>query len=191
MPLDDGEASASTTELVGSHPSVTAIAAQIAERAAGNPFFVQEIVRDLAERGVLDGNRGAYVCHRDIGDVGVPATVQAAIAARIDRLDAAAKISLNAASVIGLRCSEDLLTCVLGEADASGARGAALSGSVEAELLDQVMFTPRAEYAFHHPLTRHCSLRVAILNQTVPTCIDAWPSRSNNATRLRPTRTPH
>jgi hypothetical protein len=131
-----------TTELVGSHPSVTAVAAQIAERAAGNPFFVQEIVRDLAERGVLDGNRGAYVCHRDIGDVGVPATVQAAIAARIDRLDAAAKRTLNAASVIGLRCSEDLLTCVLGEADAGGAHGAALSGLVGAELLDQVMFTP-------------------------------------------------
>jgi hypothetical protein len=154
VPLDGGEASALTTELVGSHPSVTAVAAQIAERAAGNPFFVQEIVRDLAERGVLDGNRGAYVCHRDIGDVGVPATVQAAIAARIDRLDAAAKRTLNAASVIGLRCSEDLLTCVLGEADAGGAHGAALSGLVGAELLDQVMFTPRAEYAFHHPLTR-------------------------------------
>jgi predicted ATPase len=161
VPLDGGEASALTTELVGSHPSVTAVAAQIAERAAGNPFFVQEIVRDLAERGVLDGNRGAYVCHRDIGDVGVPATVQAAIAARIDRLDAAAKRTLNAASVIGLRCSEDLLTCVLGEADAGGAHGAALSGLVGAELLDQVMFTPPRRICLLPPPYPHRGLRVA------------------------------
>ncbi len=59
----------------------------IAKRAAGNPFFAGEIVRDLAERGVLNGQRGAYVCDSELTDVSVPATLQAAIAARIDRLD--------------------------------------------------------------------------------------------------------
>ncbi len=66
----------------------------IAERAAGNPFFAEEIVRDLAERGVLRGNRGAYVSTADVGEVSVPATLQATIAARIDRLDPAAKRTL-------------------------------------------------------------------------------------------------
>ena len=59
----------------------------IAERAAGNPFFAEEIVRELAERGVLRGNRGAYVSTAEVAEVSVPATLQATIAARIDRLE--------------------------------------------------------------------------------------------------------
>ena len=54
------EAAALIAELLGPDPSVAGLAAQIAERAAGNPFFAEEIVRDLAERGVLHGERGAY-----------------------------------------------------------------------------------------------------------------------------------
>ena len=62
----------------------------IAERAAGNPFFAEEIVRDLAERRVLRGNRSAYESTADAAEVSVPATLQSTIAARIDRLDPAA-----------------------------------------------------------------------------------------------------
>ena len=82
----------------------------IAERAAGNPFFAQEITRELAERGVLVGERGGYTCRTDVAEVSVPATLQATIAARIDRLDPAAKHTLAAAAVIGSRFSSDLLT---------------------------------------------------------------------------------
>ena len=71
----------------------------IVERAAGNPFFVEEMVRELAERGVLRGNHGAYVSTVGAAEVSVPATVQATIAARIDRLDPAAKRTLSAAAV--------------------------------------------------------------------------------------------
>ena len=81
----------------------------IAERAAGNPFFAEEIVRDLAERGVLRGNRSAYVSTADAAEVSVPATLQATIAARIDRLDPTAKRTLSAAAVIGSRFSRGLL----------------------------------------------------------------------------------
>ena len=59
---------------------------RIAERAAGNPFFAEEMVRDLAERGVLRGARRLRVSTPDVAEVSVPATVQAAIGARIDRL---------------------------------------------------------------------------------------------------------
>ena len=81
----------------------------IAERAAGNPFFVEEMVRELADRGVLRGNRAAYVSTADAGEVSVPATLQATIAARIDRLDSAAKRTLSAAAVIGSRFSQGVL----------------------------------------------------------------------------------
>jgi predicted ATPase len=88
------------------------LAAIIAERAAGNPFFVEEMVRELAQRGVLAGERGGYVCDTNVAKVSVPATVQAAIEARIDRLSAAAKRILNAASVIGARFDAQLLTAL-------------------------------------------------------------------------------
>ena len=92
-------------ELLGPDPSVGEIGEIIAERAAGNPFFAEEIARELAERGVLVGQRGGYACHTDVADVSVPATLQAAIAARIDRLSPAAKHTLAAAAVIGSRFS--------------------------------------------------------------------------------------
>src|SRR5271165_2894187 len=71
-PLSDSETAALVTELLGPHSSVGGLATMIAERAAGNPFFVEEMVRELADRGVLRGNRGAYVSTADAGEVGVP-----------------------------------------------------------------------------------------------------------------------
>ncbi|PRC50268.1 hypothetical protein C6A85_70355, partial [Mycobacterium sp. ITM-2017-0098] len=97
-------------ELMGSDPSVGKLARAIAERAAGNPFFVEEMVRELVERGVLAGERGGYTCHADVADVNVPATVAAAIDARIDRLSGSARRTLSAASVIGARFEGELLS---------------------------------------------------------------------------------
>jgi class 3 adenylate cyclase len=145
-PLEDSQIAALASELLGPHPSVAGVAGIIAKRAAGNPFFAGEIVRDLAERGVLDGQRGAYVCHGQLADVSVPATLQAAIAARIDRLDPLAKRTLCAAAVIGSGFSPDLLAALQIEP--------VLDDLVRAELIDQIVFTPRAEYAFRHPLIR-------------------------------------
>ncbi|MGH3561693.1 MAG: AAA family ATPase, partial [Mycobacterium sp.] len=80
-PLNGAQSATLAAELIGSHSSVAALSAQVAERAAGNPFFAEELVRDLAERGVLAGGRGQYVCHDDDLGATVPATVQATIAA--------------------------------------------------------------------------------------------------------------
>ena len=66
-------------------------------------------MRDLAERGVLDGRLGAYGCRADVAEISVPATLQATIAARIDRLEPPAKRTLCAAAVIWMRFDTDLL----------------------------------------------------------------------------------
>jgi class 3 adenylate cyclase len=145
-PLGDSDTAALLAELVGSDPSVGELAAIIAERAAGNPFFAEEMVRELVQRGVLTGERGRYIRRTDITDVAVPATVQAAIAARIDRLDRRAKQTLNAASVIGARFGQQLLTAL--EIDQ------VVDELLKAEFIDQVRFTPGAEYTFRHPLIR-------------------------------------
>jgi class 3 adenylate cyclase len=145
-PLRDSETSALIGELLGSDPSVGEVTALIAERAAGNPFFAEEMVRDLAERDVLDGDHGSYVCRADVAEISVPATLQAVIAARIDRLDAWAKRTLNAAAVIGSHFGTSLLITL--------GIDPAIDELVRAELVDQVRVTPLAEYAFRHPLIR-------------------------------------
>jgi len=145
-PLSDSETAALVSELLGPDPSNGALGKTIAERAAGNPFFAEEIVWDLAERGVLQGQTGAYVSTADVSEAKVPATLQATIAARIDRLDPNAKRTLSGAAVIGSRFDLDLLT-VLGIEPL-------VADLVAAQFIDQVRFTRQHEYVFHHPLIR-------------------------------------
>jgi class 3 adenylate cyclase len=145
-PLSDSETAALVSHLLGPHPSVAGLATMIADRAAGNPFFAEEIVRELGERGVLRGNRGTYISMADVAEVSMPATVQATIAARIDRLNPQAKRTLGAAAVIGAKFSRDLLETLGIEL--------IVDDLVGAELIDQVRFTGQPEYVFHHPLIR-------------------------------------
>ena len=145
-PLSDPETATLVHELLGPEPSVAGVTALIVERAAGNPFFAEEIVRELAERGVLHGTRSGYVSTADVAEVSMPATVQATIAARIDRLDPAAKRTLSAAAVIGSGFSRDLLENLGIEP--------VLDDLVAAQFVDQIAFTVDPGYVFHHPLIR-------------------------------------
>ena len=145
-PLSDSETAALVSELLGPDPSVGGLGQTIVERAAGNPFFAEEIVRELADRGVLRGERGAYISTTEGGDISVPATLQATIAARIDRLPPEAKRTLSAAAVIGLRFNLDLLTQLGVEL--------VVADLAAAQFIDQVTFTRQPEYVFHHPLIR-------------------------------------
>ncbi|WP_235676008.1 adenylate/guanylate cyclase domain-containing protein [Mycolicibacter arupensis] len=145
-PLDDSDITSLMGQLLGPHPSVTELAAIIAGRAAGNPFFAEEMVRELAQRGTLTGEHGRYLCHSAATDVTVPATVQATIEARIDKLPGRAKRTLSAAAVIGARFDARLLPALGVDPD--------LDDLLHAELIDQARFAPGAEYAFRHPLIR-------------------------------------
>jgi adenylate cyclase len=145
-PLSDPETAALVAELLGPDPSVGALGHKITERAAGNPFFAEEIVRELSQRGVLLGQTGAYLSMAEVGEVSVPVTLQATIAARIDRLDPKAKRTLSAAAVLGARFTLDLLIALGVEA--------VVDDLLAAQLIDQVRFTRQPEYVFHHPLIR-------------------------------------
>ena len=145
-PLSDSETSGLVSELLGPDPSNGALSQRIAKRAAGNPFFAEEIVRELAGRGVLRGEPGAYLSASEVGDVSVPLTLQAAIAARIDRLDPRAKRTLSAAAVLGARFDSDRLAALGVEA--------VVDDLLAAQLIDQVRFARQPEYVFHHPSIR-------------------------------------
>lgn len=145
-PLSDSETAGLVSQLLGAHPSVGELATIITERAAGNPFFAEEIVRELADRGVLQGNSGAYISTTEGAAVRVPPTLQATIAARIDRLGVRAKRTLSAAAVIGSNFNRDLLETLGIEP--------VLEELVSAQLINQVGPSRQPEYVFYHPLIR-------------------------------------
>ncbi|GAB3029213.1 cyclase [Mycobacterium bourgelatii] len=144
--LGDSDTAALILELLGPDPSVSELSTVIAERAAGNPFFVEEMVRELVQRGVFDGEHGGYICRTDVAEVTVPVTVEAAIEARLDRLSTTAKRTLNAASVVGARFEAGLLAAL--------GIDPMFHELLTAELIDQVQFGPNPEFAFRHPLIR-------------------------------------
>jgi adenylate cyclase len=149
QPLTDSMAVRLVGQILGDDPSLAHLAERIAVAAVGNPFFIEEIVRDLAGTGVLSGNRGGYRQMGDVDEIAVPATVQAVLAARIDRLPAETKSILNAAAVIGTHFDVDTLHALLPETES-----ARMAELVSAELIDQTEFVPQQRYCFHHPLVR-------------------------------------
>ena len=144
------------TDLLGADPSLAALVAPIHARTGGNPFFTEEVAQSLIESGHLQGSRGAYRLTSSIERLEVPATVQAVLAARIDRLAEREKRLLQVASVIGKDFPEPLLAAVA-ELPIEQMR-AALAALHRAEFIHEQAIYPVTEYAFKHPLTQEVAL---------------------------------
>jgi class 3 adenylate cyclase len=162
-PLEAAATGSLIAELLGPDPSVVALAEHLAQRSGGNPFFAEEVVLALAESGTLAGAAGRYRLVGSVEDVSVPASVQAIIAARIDRLEEREKTVVQAASVIGKTFSEDVLGEVLGMSapDLAGAL-ARLTG---AGFIYERELYPTAEYGFKHPLSQEVAYRSQLSDQ--------------------------
>ena len=137
--------------LLGSDVTLGDLKRALVERTQGNPFFLEESVRHLAETDVLAGEPGAYRVERHEVRIEVPVTVQGVLAARIDRLLPDDKRLLQAASVVGkdvpLRALE-----AIAEIQGSELRRA-LGRLQRAELLLKVRTDPESLYTFRHALT--------------------------------------
>ena len=143
-------------DLLGADASLKPLATALHGRTRGNPFFTEEIVQSLIEAGSLQGTRGAYRLVTSIDRLEVPATVQAVLAARIDRLPEQEKRLLQVASVIGKDFPESLLVTV---ADLSNDEvKASLTALDRAEFVYQQAIYPTVEYTFKHPLTQEVAL---------------------------------
>jgi adenylate cyclase len=154
-------------DLAGEDPSLDGLDEPIHERTAGNPFFIEEIVRELAESGYFQGERGAYRLAKPIEGAGVPVTVQAVLAARIDRLDPGAKQLLQVASVLGKEVSEEALAMSAG-LDAETMEQA-LRALIEAGFLYEAEIYPQRLFAFRHPLTREVTYGTQLAEQRART----------------------
>jgi len=137
--------------LLGSDPPLGPVKQLLLRQTERNPFFLEESVRTLVERGALAGSPGAYRLTRSLDSVRVPSTVQAVLAARIDRLGTDDKRLLQTAAVIGkdvplaiLQTVSELPEAVLRER---------LGNLQSAEFVYEARLFPDPEYTFKHALT--------------------------------------
>ena len=150
-PLGPGIAADLLDALLGLAPELTPVKRVLAERTGGNPFFLEESVRDLVQGGVLSGERGRYRLDRPVTGIHVPSTVRSVLEARIDRLATEDKRVLHCAAVIGEQVPSGLLEAVT-ELPGEETR-AALRRLRDAEFLEEQALFPEPAYAFRHSLT--------------------------------------
>ena len=150
-PLLPESADALLRALLGADPSTAPLPPLLIARTEGNPLFLEETVRTLVETGALVGEPGAYRLDRPAATIQMPATVQAILAARIDRLRPELKRLLQAAAVVGKDVPVALLTAVAEMGN--DILHPALGELQTAELLYEARLFPDLEYTFKHALT--------------------------------------
>jgi class 3 adenylate cyclase/tetratricopeptide (TPR) repeat protein len=161
-PLSAEQAAILVQEHFGADSSLALLSRNIVERAQGNPFFLEELINTLVERGDFEGEEGAYKLKGGIDTIPLPPTVQAVIAARIDRLQENAKQVLEIASVVGREISLSILEVV--SRLPLGDLLEALQTLKHAELLCDVAPFKQRLLAFRHPLIQEVSYRSLLLD---------------------------
>jgi class 3 adenylate cyclase/tetratricopeptide (TPR) repeat protein len=154
-PLPQDGAAALLDDLLGLGAPLAPLKGYLVERTEGNPLFLEEMVRALIETKVVSGERGAYRLEQPLESIRVPGTVNAVLAARIDRLSSPDKRLLQCAAVIGRHVPLVLLTAIADQDERSMAES--LARLQTAELLYETSLPPDAQYTFKHGLTQEVS----------------------------------
>ena len=162
-PLPPASAEAFLAALLGDDPSLAPLTPLLIARTEGNPFFLEESVRTLVETGVLVGTPGAYRLVQPLQGMQMPATVQAVLAARIDRLPPEDKRLLQTAAVIGTDVPFALLRAIADVPEAALHRG--LAHLQAAEFLYETRLFPEPEYTFKHALTHEVAYGSLLLER--------------------------
>jgi class 3 adenylate cyclase/tetratricopeptide (TPR) repeat protein len=162
-PLPPASADAFLQALLGNDPSLELLKPLLIERTGGNPFFLEESVRTLVETGMLIGAPGAYRLAQPLASLQMPATVQAVLAARIDRLPPEEKHVLQTASVIGTEVPLPLLQAMAELPEAALHRS--LAHLQAAEFLYETRLFPEREFTFKHALTHEVAYGSLLLER--------------------------
>ena len=153
-PLPAGESERLVENLLELADLPPGIRARILDQSEGNPFFVEEIIRSLIEQGALRREGERWVSAGDVSRLAMPATLRGLIAARIDRLPAPAKATLQRASVIGRFVGYPVLRALhAGESELDRS----LAHLLRAELLREWAHAPERQYLFKHALTQEAA----------------------------------
>ena len=150
-PLQHSACSVLLQALLGAERIGEELVGRLHERTGGNPFFLEQVAHSLREEGALVTAGGEAVLARDLESLRLPATVQAVIRARLDRLDGDAREALRIASAIGREFAADLLAAA---APAHIDTPRALERLRAASLVQQVRVVPDRVFRFKHILTQ-------------------------------------
>ncbi len=137
--------------ILGGLPLDPALEKKIVEKTGGNPFFVEEIVRDLLDRGDIAKSGDRYICNHSIDQLEIPNTIQGVLAARMDRLSEDLKQTMQVASVIGKDFAFRLLKSIMDLGEELRIR---LTSLVGLEILYEKALYPELEYIFKNVLTQ-------------------------------------
>lgn len=140
---------------LGRDNSLSNLRQRIIERAGGNPFFAEELIRASIEQDVLTGSPGNFRAIDAARDASLPPTVEAVLGSRIDRLPEVDKLFLQAASVVGKEFSLSVVAKVA-QVAVQLAR-ASLQLLVGAEMLYERPDVQRDNFAFRHPLVQEAA----------------------------------
>jgi class 3 adenylate cyclase/tetratricopeptide (TPR) repeat protein len=154
LPIDALTAEASArvaTEALGGEALSEELRNVVAAKAEGNPFFVEQIIKTMQERGELSRDSGRWVLRVRLDEISVPDNVQDVIMGRLDRLGDPLKRVLQAAAVIGREFSLTLLECL---AEGPARTDRQLQELTALGLLRQTVAAPDARFAFDHALTQ-------------------------------------
>ena len=184
-PLAAAGAEELAAELIGDHPGLADLKRLLIERTEGNPLFLEESVRALVETGALVGNRGAYRMNGKVESIDVPATVQAILAARIDRLAPDAKHLLQCAAIVGHHVAHPVLAAVAELEEAALRRS--LAELQAGEFVYEAQLFPESMYVFKHALTHEVTYhsvlqdrRRALHRRAGDAISDVYPDRREN-----------
>jgi predicted ATPase len=165
-PLPPGSADTFLEALLGDDASLEPLKTLLIERTEGNPFFLEESVRTLVETQVLAGEPGKYRLAQDVPSIQVPATVQAILAARIDRLPQDEKNLLQTVSVIGTEVPFSLLQAIAEVPEDTLYRG--LTHLQASEFLYETSLFPERILTFKHALTHEVAYGSLLQEQRRP-----------------------
>jgi predicted ATPase len=154
-PLTDGEARRLIESLLGGAALPDEARASIAEVAEGSPLFVEEIVTMLIEEGLLRRHHGSWIAHGDLARVAMPPSIQALLAARVERLGAMERAVLERGSVEGKVFHRGAVLQLTPEADRDAVEDC-LTALVRDDLLkpDSTSFADEGAFRFRHQLLR-------------------------------------
>jgi class 3 adenylate cyclase/predicted ATPase len=162
-PLGKESAEEMLSALLGDGRDLIPLKRLIIERTEGTPFFMEEIVQSLFEDGVLHRN-GAVKLAKSMNAVKVPTTVQAMLAARIDRLPAEEKELLQVLAVIGREFARSLVSSVVERSKDEDLERRLASLQV-AEFIYEQPATGDIEYIFKHALTQEVAYNSLLIER--------------------------
>jgi ABC-type oligopeptide transport system substrate-binding subunit/class 3 adenylate cyclase len=161
-PLDPSQSMRLAAQLLAVARSDDRLQQTLLDRAGGNPFYLEELIRDLIERRlIIRGADALQLAEADI-DSSIPTTLQGLLSGRIDRLPEADRRILQLASVIGQSFLFRILQAIC---DDPFLLEPSLASLQRAEFLRQVGGLPEREYAFRHSLTQQAAYQSLLLEQ--------------------------